>query len=143
MADSSGDEARAWMEESGPAFATALGETVTLVFAEETGWGWHTWPVGTDSAPEAFTETVEPPSFVRRLQHRALGQPPDTASERARAWAEGHDLPVDRVPAWARKPLPVVDYETVAQLDRRGLLVEREPRLYRFRFGTAGADAAI
>lgn len=134
---------REWMEASGAAFATAIGETVTLVFVDDKRWGWRIWQPGTDEEPEAFTATVEPLSLVRRLQRRALGQPPDTASERARVWMEGRGLPVDRVPGWARKPPPIVDYDTVSQLDRRGLLVEREPRLYRFVVGTAGEDAAI
>ncbi|MCX6367572.1 MAG: hypothetical protein NTX57_12805 [Armatimonadetes bacterium] len=43
-------------------------------------------------------------------------------------WASVHGLPLTRL----TRPPKVIDYETVAQLDQRSLLLEDMPRLYRF-----------
>jgi hypothetical protein len=50
-------------------------------------------------------------------------------------WATQRALPASRVPALRSKrgpALAVVDYDTVARLDQKSLLVENSPRLYRF-----------
>lgn len=46
------------------------------------------------------------------------------------AWAQERGLPLDRANAPRQ-----VEYETIASLDRRSLLIEDSPRLYRFRLG--------
>ncbi len=43
-------------------------------------------------------------------------------------WARQHGLPLTRL----TRPPKTLDYETVAQLDQRSLLLEDTPRLYRF-----------
>ena len=43
-------------------------------------------------------------------------------------WARAHGLPLTRL----TRPPKIIDYETVAQLDQRSLLLEDTPRLYRF-----------
>ena len=46
-------------------------------------------------------------------------------------WARQHGLPLSRL----TRPPKVIDYETVAQLDQKSLLLEDTPRLYRFPLG--------
>lgn len=49
----------------------------------------------------------------------------------AEGWARAQGLPLERL----TKPPRVLDYETVAQLDQKSLLLEDTPRLYRFPLG--------
>ena len=84
------------------------------------------WEDGHEIKRENFAASAtEPTGFFARLTNVS----PLTGEL---AWAKKWLLPIDRIPHHARKPLPLVDYETVAKLDQKSLLEEKSPRLYRF-----------
>lgn len=139
-----GAEALSWMEASGPAFSEALPPAVTLLFADEGDgttdpiWGFRVWRGGDEV--EQGRHVVRPKTgflaLLMGLRHPMAG--PHTVT-----WAAIRHLPVQRVPALPLpRPVPVVDYHTVAGLDERGLLHEDSPRLYRFSFASSGGSEA-
>jgi len=88
-------------------------------------WGFLIWEGGA-LAEEGEEPLAETP---RGLLHRLAGVKPSPAV----AWARERGFPIERVPGTVArtKPVPVVEYRTVAGLDQRNLLVEDGPRLYR------------
>lgn len=102
----------------------------SLLPSEETTWGYTVWEDGKVlEAAEHNLPAGPKPSLLSRLpgMKRRAALSPDIA------WALARGLPIDRVPAAGlRRKIPIIDYDTVAQLDQRGLLVENSPRLYRF-----------
>jgi len=114
----------------GPGLSLAFGPRVTLVYQSETPmpvWAFLIWERG------AFTEEGEEPltATPRGLLYRLAGVKP--APSPAVVWARERGFPIERVPGTVArtKPVPVVEYRTVAGLDQRNLLVEDGPRLYR------------
>ena len=124
-------------------FVWSLGTALSLVFppcvtllwrqtpqADSVQWGYTIWDKGqiTESANYCYPIPAKL-SLLSRLpgMKRRAALSPDIA------WALSRGLPIDRVPAAGlRRNIPIIDYNTVAQLDQRNLLVETSPRLYRF-----------
>ena len=131
------EASRATLEALAPLLAVGLQSPVTSVYqdAAERRWGHAV------HAPEAPMERAdgdwEPPAprpFLARIVGGASTPSP------AVAWAEAHDLPLTRVPAYRPKGSPrILGYETVARLDQKKLLVENTPRLYWFDLGGKAA----
>jgi hypothetical protein len=114
----------------GPGLSLAFGPRVTLVYqseAPEPVWGYLAWEGGALAEEGKEPLTAAP----HGLLHRLAGVKP--APSPAVAWARERRFPIERVPGTVArtKPVPVVEYRTVAGLDQRNLLVEDGPRLYR------------
>jgi hypothetical protein len=120
-----------WLTVQGPALSQAFGPRVTLlryIGASTSAWSFTVLEAGT--VVEEGTETLAAPR--RSLLHRISGVGP--ALSPPVVWARGRGLPVERVPGAVplKRAVPVVEYQTVARLDQRSLLIEDGPRLYRF-----------
>jgi hypothetical protein len=120
----------------GPTLSDLFPPRVTILWRhppaspEPAVWGFTVWENGQVVETEEHALPPDPkPGFLSRLPGMKRGAlpPPDIA------WALARKLPIDRVPeAGLRRRIPIIDYVTVAGLDQRNLLVENNPRLYRF-----------
>ncbi|MBB6050059.1 hypothetical protein [Armatimonas rosea] len=101
---------------AGVAARLALAFPPDVLHLQETpdGWAWTRY-------------TSDGPSEVGTLPRKRL------LEQRAPVvrWAQQQGLPLTRL----TRPPHTLDYETVAQLDQRSLLLEDTPRLYRFSLG--------
>lgn len=114
----------------GARLSTALPRAVTLLYRRAGSvpvWGYTFWEGGevVDSGEDALPKSNPWQKLTARLPGPASVSPPV-------AWANRRGLPLDRLPLVGRGTNPTVEYRTVAALDQRSLLVEDEPRLYRF-----------
>ena len=126
---SAGDN-RAYLDAAAPALSTAFAVGVTLLWSTPalSRWGTARWePDATEiERTEADQPTPLPQSFFDRLRRRSTTSP-------LLDWARARNLPLDRLPPLRPAgTLPIIDYETIAALDRKSLLVENRPCLYRF-----------
>ena len=126
-----------WMQSVGPALSEVFPPRATFLWRQVpssklgvASWGYVIWEDGKVVETAEYSIPTEPkPGLLSCLpgMKRRAALSPDTA------WALARGLPIDRVPAAGlRRNIPVIDYDTVAQLDQRSLLVETTPRLYRF-----------
>jgi hypothetical protein len=125
-------DAHAWMEASGAALSRAFPPTVTFLWSEPVSattplrWGFVSWKDGEENGRHEQALDPEQKRGFLGLARRPLPAPV--------RWAQRQGLPLGRVlgESGSRLAVPVIDYETVAKLDQKSLLVESSPRLYRF-----------
>ena len=116
ISDAIGEEAWRALPVAGlekTAFRLALAFPPDVIQLQETPTGWQ-WVRHTGTGPEDSGVLAK-----KRLWER------HAPVER---WASQQGLPLSRL----IRPPKVIDYETVAQLDQKSLLLEDTPRLYRF-----------
>ncbi|MDX1934626.1 MAG: hypothetical protein SFU56_18660 [Capsulimonadales bacterium] len=122
----------------GRALSDAFPPYVCLIFLGSERWGYTIWANGrtAEEASEPLPSSPGPVGFRLRLPGMRPPAPPYVA------WGKERALPVDRFPAGGgRGSVPIVEYRTVSSLDERGLLLENQPRLYRFPFaGTSESE---
>ncbi len=99
------------METFAPRLALAFPPDTLLLKAISGGWSWTRY-------------TSEGAAESGSLAKKRLWEPHVPVE----LWARQQELPLSRL----TRPPKVIDYETVAQLDQRSLLLEDTPRLYRF-----------
>ena len=123
---------RAMLAEIGERLSLALPRTITLLWQETDApgvsrWGFHTWEGG--QAKDESQEIIPPPTPLQRLTARLPGARTPSVPV---AWAARRGFPIARLPLLARPAPPIIEYLTVAKLDRKSMLVENAPILYRF-----------
>lgn len=101
-----------WLLSLAPKLAAAFPPSVSWL--DRVGGRWRRWHA--DGTEEVGLAVGTP---------RRLLLPPQPG---AKVWARQQGLPFDAL----QVSLRVLDYETVAQLDQKSLLLEDTPRLYRF-----------
>lgn len=116
----------AWTEGLAPRLAAAFPPEVFLL--ARTQGRWRRGRFAAEGEPEVVEEDAPLPARpgLFRLPWQRAVAPPEIV------WARANGLPIDRVPRRGVASLRQVDYETVASLDQRSLLIEDSPRLYRF-----------
>jgi hypothetical protein len=99
------------LERVSPRLAHAFSPEVVRLKATAEGWAWTRY-------------TAEGAAESGILAKKRLWEPRAPVE----LWAQAQGLPLSRL---TRRP-KILDYETVAQLDQKSLLLEDTPRLYRF-----------
>jgi hypothetical protein len=108
---------------------------VYLLYRETTAWGWELWENGEEKNRFEYDLPQSPETFSQRLLTSGValfkGRP---VEEAPLAWARQRGAPLARIPGIVpgSRPVPIIEYQTVAGLDQRKLLVETRPCLYRF-----------
>lgn len=127
------DAALAYLTRIGQELSRALNSRVYLLHVQPGGaWEFITWDKGeeTERGGSSTSPPAAAPTLWRRFR-KDLGLD-DTLSV-LRGWERERGLPVKQLLAvTAHKPRRVVDYDTVAGLERKGLLVENARLWYRF-----------
>ncbi len=115
-------------------------ECVLLQSEDATGrWTSYVWQEG--ALVECNNENINRRNdvyFYSCVWRRLLIKRSISGTKYAFDWAMARGLPVDRTPLAPTRQfrkIPVIDYNVVAQLDQRSLLIEDGPRLYRFVIG--------
>ena len=121
-------DAAAYAKRIAPLLSRRLNQRVFLLHMVQGGAVWSLWDNGEDAERSPLAPPA-PPFWSRLLHFRRTERDTERDTE---AWALQRGLPLRGLMSTAKSKRRTVDYDAVAGLERKGLLIENAPVWYRF-----------